>query len=267
MVLLVNKYTASASEIMAGAIQDLDRGVIVGTKTFGKGLVQQVKDIDEDSKLKITISRYYTPSGRWIQEKNYFKENKYGVFMNSEPYIRSDIKTLGGRTVYANGGILPDILINTEPESDIHLALLIKDMFFRFSNYYLSKNPEIKIFKCTDQVFDEFKDFLISNNFVFKSDAYKKVEDLKQIASNKGYSAGINQDIEKLSNDLSSEYDTELEKAKEELKQSIESEINKRIVTEKEQIEALFPSDKQLEEAIRIIINVDEYKRILSGNN
>ena len=102
---------------------------------------------------------------------------------------------------------------------------------------------------------------------MFKSDAYKKVEDLKQIASNKGYSAGINQDIEKLSNDLSSEYDTELEKAKEELKQSIESEINKRIVTEKEQIEALFPSDKQLQEAIRIIMNVDEYKRILSGNN
>jgi len=267
IALLVNKGTASASEILAGAIQDLDRGIIVGSQTYGKGLVQIVKDIDNEAKLKITTSRYYTPSGRWIQEKNYFKENKFGVFVDNEIFTQTEFKTLGGRTVYANGGITPDIVLNIEPESEIHNALLSKDIFFKFSNNYLSNNPGIKIFKCTDAIFEEFKNFVIANNFIYKSEAYKKVEDLKQLAGKKGYSAGFSQDIEKLSGDLNSEYLAEFDKAQDELKRSIESEINLRIITEKEQIEALFPSDIQLQEALRIIKNAEEYKRIMSVGN
>lgn len=225
-----------------------------------------MKDIDNEGKLKITTSRYYTPSGRWIQEKNYFKENKYGVFLDNDSYTQTEFKTLGGRTVYANGGITPDVVLNIEPESEIHSALLNKDMFFKFSNYYLSNNPGIKIFQCTDAIFEDFKNFLNTNNFLFKSEAYKKVEDLKQIAGKKGYSGSFSGDIEKLSGDLNSEYLSELDKAKEELKRSIESEINLRIITEKEQIEALFPYDIQLQEALRIIKNTEEYKRLLSIN-
>jgi carboxyl-terminal processing protease len=266
IVLLVNKGTASASEIMAGAIQDLDRGVIIGSQTYGKGLVQIVKDIDSDAKLKITTSRYYTPSGRWIQEKNYFRENKFGVFIDKETFSQNEFRTLGGRIVYANGGITPDIIIKTEPESEIHSALLYKDMFFKFGNYYLDKNPGIKIFNCTDAIFEEFKNYISTNGFIYKSEAYKKIEDLKKIADLKGYSNGFSQDLEKLSGELNKENSAEIEKSREELKRAIESEINRRIVNEKEQIEALFPSDIQLQEALRIIRNVEEYRKLLTSN-
>jgi len=131
LVVLVNKNTASASEIVAGAIQDLDRGVIIGGKSFGKGLVQQIKELSSDSRLKMTASRYYTPSGRWIQEKDYFKENKSGVFIDKESFSQEEFKTLGGRTVYAKGGIMPDIEMDIDPESEIHKGLLDKDMFFK----------------------------------------------------------------------------------------------------------------------------------------
>jgi carboxyl-terminal processing protease len=266
VVLLVNKGTASASEIMAGAIQDLDRGVIIGSQTYGKGLVQIVKDIDSDAKLKITTSRYYTPSGRWIQEKNYFRENKFGVFIDKETFSQNEFRTLGGRIVYANGGITPDIIIKTEPESEIHSALLYKDMFFKFGNYYLDRNPGIKIFNCTDAIFEEFKNYISTNGFIYKSEAYKKIEDLKKIADLKGYSNGFSQDLEKLSGELNKENSAEIEKSREELKRAIEAEINRRIVNEKEQIEALFPSDIQLQEALRIIRNTEEYRKLLSSN-
>ena len=114
LVVLINENTASASEIVAGAIQDLDRGVIVGSKSFGKGLVQQILDINNNSELKITNSRYFTPSGRWIQSKDYFTENKSGVFMNKEEFSQKEFRTLNGRTVYANGGITPDVEIDVK---------------------------------------------------------------------------------------------------------------------------------------------------------
>ncbi|CAF4914667.1 unnamed protein product, partial [Rotaria sp. Silwood1] len=99
VVVLTNEGTASASEIVAGAVQDLDRGVIVGTKSFGKGLVQQFRDLSNDKQMKITTSKYFTPSGRWIQQKDYFQENKFGVFLDKDKYNQSEFKTLGGRTV------------------------------------------------------------------------------------------------------------------------------------------------------------------------
>ena len=114
LVIITNQGTASASEIMAGAIQDLDRGVIVGSKSFGKGLVQNIKDLDFGSHLKITIARYFTPSGRWIQSKDYFLENKNGVFLNHESFSNKEFKTLNGRTVLANGGITPDVEVKTD---------------------------------------------------------------------------------------------------------------------------------------------------------
>lgn len=265
LVLLINQNTASASEIVAGAIQDLDRGVIIGSKSFGKGLVQNIKDLSNESRLKITTSRYFTPSGRWIQEKNYFKENKSGVFLNTETYQQTEFKTLNGRLVYANGGITPDIEIKVEPESEIHYALMIKDMFFKFSIYYLENHPNTKIFKCTDNIFEEFKNFVNSKNFIYKCEADKKLEELRQIGSKKNFSANYYEYINRLEKEIASEKNTELDKAKDELKRSIEAEINKMIITEAEQIAATFDSDKQLQEAIKILKDKELYNKILSN--
>lgn len=266
VVVLINEGTASASEIMAGAVQDLDRGVIVGTKSFGKGLVQNIKELDFGSNLKITIARYFTPSGRWIQSKDYFLENKHGVFNNLEGFRNKEFKTLNGRPVYANGGIMPDVEIKTEGESEVHKALLMKDMFFKYASDYVAGNPGIKFFKATDETYADFNNFLNARNFDFKSSPEKKLDELKKLLADKNLDGTLSDYIKAIEQTINSEESAEMQKAKEEIKQSVEEEINKMIVEEKEQIEATFSSDKILQEAISIILDSQRYNSILGIN-
>ncbi|MBN8569292.1 MAG: S41 family peptidase [Ignavibacteria bacterium] len=263
VVVLTNENTASASEIVAGAVQDLDRGVIVGTKSFGKGLVQQFRDLTNDKQMKITTSKYFTPSGRWIQQKDYFQENKFGVFLDKDKYNQSEFKTLGGRTVYAKGGIAPDIEVKVEGLSDVYYALLSRDMFFKYASDYLVKNPDIKTFKPTDDIFIDFKEFIKTKNFDYVSNADKKIDDLRKLTEGKNFSANIADYLNKIQTEVESEETTEIENAKEEIKKAITEEINKRLINEKEQIAATFEFDKQLQEAIAIINNPVQYNQLL----
>lgn len=263
LVIITNQGTASASEIMAGAIQDLDRGVIVGSKSFGKGLVQNIKDLEFGSHLKITIARYFTPSGRWIQSKDYFLENKNGVFLNHESFSNKEFKTLNGRTVYANGGITPDVEVKIEGESEIHKALIMKDMFFKYASNYVSQNPGIKVFKATEESFTDFKNFISEKNFNYKSPAEKRLEELKKSLKENNLEDKLSNNLTSIEQSINTEEEVELQNAKEEIKRSIESEINKMIVEEKEQIEGTFESDKQLQEAISLILDSERYLKIL----
>ena len=263
VVVLTNENTASASEIVAGAVQDLDRGVIVGTKSFGKGLVQQFRDLTNDKQMKITTSKYFTPSGRWIQQKDYFQENKFGVFLDKDKYNQSEFKTLGGRTVYAKGGIAPDIEVKVEGLSDVYYALLSRDMFFKYANDYLVKNPDLKTFKPTDDMFTDFKEFIRTKNFDYVSNADKKIDDLRKLTEGKNFSPNIGDYLNKIQSEVASEETTEIENAKEEIKKAITEEINKRLINEKEQIAATFEFDKQLQEAIAIINNPTQYNQLL----
>jgi carboxyl-terminal processing protease len=263
LTVLINKRSASASEIVAGAIQDLDRGVIVGATSFGKGLVQQVRDLNSKSQLKLTASKYYTPSGRWIQEKDYFKENKYGVFLERDLYEQDQFRTLNGRIVNAHGGIFPDQVINVEGESKLHSTLISKDMFFKYANYYLERNPGISSVSPTNEIFLDFISFLKNQNFNYESAADKKINELREIASEKNYGFEFTNQLDKLKTDIEIEERKEFENAKEEILQSIFQEMNKRLVTESEQIKATFPADKQLQEAVRIIRNRSEYNRLI----
>lgn len=263
VAVLINSKTASASEIVSGAIQDLDRGVIVGTKSFGKGLVQQIKDLDKKSQIKITGSRYFTPSGRWIQEKNYFKENKYGVFVDKNRYDQTDFKTLDGRIVKAYGGIEPDVEVSVEAESEIYQGLLSKDMFFKFANYYKEKNPGIKTVVPDDKLFNGFKTFLSENNFSYDSQIEKKLKEIKELASAKNFKNDFQSTIAKLETEAESEESAELDKAKTEISLSIANEINKMIISGSEQIEAIFPFDIQLQKGISILKDKNEYNRLL----
>lgn len=263
VAVLINNSTASASEIVAGAIQDLDRGIIIGTKSFGKGLVQQIKDLDKRSQIKITGSKYFTPSGRWIQEKNYFKENKYGVFVDNDKYDQEEFKTLDGRIVKAYGGISPDIEVKTEPESEIHNALKSKDMYFKFSNDYVDKNPNLTAAVPTDELFEQFKIFLKGNGFSYESQIEKKIKEIEKIASEKKYKLEVAGMLEQVEAEVEAGESEELELSKNEILLSIVNEINTRVVTETEQIEATFPYDVQLQEALRIVKNLPEYNRQL----
>ncbi len=263
VVLLTNEGTASASEIVAGAIQDLDRGIIVGTKSFGKGLVQQFRDLSNDKQMKITTSKYFTPSGRWIQQKDYFQENKFGVFMDKDKYNQTEFKTLDGRTVFAKGGIAPDIEVKVEGLSEVYYALQAKDMYFKYANEYLAKNPGIKSFKPTDENFADFKEFIKNKSFDYVSSADKKIADLRKITDGKSFNPNIADYLTKIQSEVAAEESTEVENAKEEIKKAIAEEINKRIINETEQIAATFSFDKQLQEAMRIIKDDAEYKRLL----
>ncbi|MBK7159284.1 MAG: PDZ domain-containing protein [Ignavibacteria bacterium] len=263
LAVLINNKTASASEIVSGAVQDLDRGVIVGTKSFGKGLVQQIKDLDKKAQIKITGSRYFTPSGRWIQEKNYFKENKYGVFVDKNRYDQTDFKTLDGRTVKAYGGIEPDAEVAIDAESEIYQGLLSKDMFFKFANYYIEKNPGVKTVIPDDRLFSSFKTFLAENNFSYDSQIEKKLKEIKDLASAKNFKSDFQNTIDKLESAAESEETSEIDKAKNEISLSIANEINKRIISESEQIEAAFPFDIQLQKGINILKDKSEYNKLL----
>lgn len=263
LAVLVNGRTASASEIVAGAVQDLDRGIIVGTKSFGKGLVQQIKDLDKKSQIKITGSRYFTPSGRWIQEKNYFKENKYGVFVDNDKYDQNEFKTLNGRIVKSYGGITPDVEVKTEPESESHAALMSKDMYFKFTNYYLEKNPGLKAAVPDDQLFAEFQNFLKEKNFTYETQIEKKIKEIEQLASDKKYDMDIKTMLDKVEIQAEAEEQKEMALAKDEILRSIVNEINTRVITESEQIEATFPFDIQLMDAVKILENKPEYNRLL----
>lgn len=264
IVVLINENTASASEIVAGAIQDLDRGVVVGSKSFGKGLVQQVKDINNDTQLKITNSRYFTPSGRWIQSKDYFTENKSGVFLNKEEFSQKEFRTLNGRTVYANGGITPDLEVDVTPESEVHQALLSNDMFFKYANYYLETHPGTTSFVVDEAVYQDFRNYLSSAGFNYESKAEKKINELKNMAGDKEFSSEYMTYLDKLIQEVDNAETGELEKAKEEIMRSISEEINKRLVEEFAQIEATFSTDKQLQSAVNLINNPSEYYRLLS---
>ncbi|HMQ68173.1 MAG TPA: S41 family peptidase [Ignavibacteria bacterium] len=263
LAVLINGNTASASEIVAGAVQDLDRGIIVGTTSFGKGLVQQIKDLDKRAQMKITASRYFTPSGRWIQEKNYFKENKYGVFIDNDKYNQTDFKTIGGRTVKSYGGITPDVEVVTIPESEIHTALMKKDMFFKFSDKYISSNPGLAVAVPSDEMFEQFKTYLVENNFNYESQIEKKLKEIGEIASEKKYEININELLDKVESEAEAGEKKEIDMAKEEILKSIAMEINARVITESEQIKETFSFDTQLQEAVSILENKPEYNSLL----
>lgn len=264
LIILINKQTASASEIVAGAVQDLDRGLIIGSRSFGKGLVQQIKDLPYDTKMKLTTRRYFTPSGRWIQEKNYFKENKYGVFMDKLLLQQSEFKTLNGRTVYAYGGISPDVETETDVQSDVYLSLLSQDAFFKFANYYLALHPALTSFSCTDEVFNDFLGFLRSSGISYISAESKKLNEVKAAADKKQYDEAFYAKLSELGNIISGENYNELAAHKDELKRAIEIQIRKQIYPEDERIAASLDTDPAVVKAIYYIQNITEYNKLLN---
>ncbi len=226
-------------------------------------MFSKIKDLDKKAQIKITGSRYFTPSGRWIQEKNYFKENKYGVFVDKNRYDQTDFKTLDGRTVKAYGGIEPDAEVAIEAESEIYQGLLSKDMFFKFANYYIEKNPGVKTVIPDERLFSSFKTFLAENNFSYDSQIEKKLKEIKDLASAKNFKSDFQNTIDKLESAAESEETSEIDKAKNEISLSIANEINKRIISESEQIEAAFPFDIQLQKGINILKDKSEYNKLL----
>jgi len=264
LVVLIDEGSASASEIVAGAIQDLDRGVLVGTKSFGKGLVQVFQPLSFGNQLKITNQKYFTPSGRWIQAKNYFKENKYGVFKPNPYFNQKEFKTLGGRIVFAEGGITPDQVIDIIKDNELLEALNYEDMYYRFAVKHTDENPDGNSFVMNDDIINRFLEFISATDFAFNTSAELELAQLKKNADEKMYSEKVKSYIGLLEGELKAEKFKDFESSRPVIRQKLEIEILRKYnKPEKMIVELSAKDDQQLQEAIRIIKDKGLYNSML----
>ena len=266
VAILVDRGTASASEIVAGAIQDLDRGIIIGTRTFGKGLVQTITRLSENTSIKVTTARYYTPSGRCIQEIDYFHRSKDGVFPTIPDSLKKEFRTSHDRKVLEGGGIEPD---STVPELDrIKLIdeLLRKAMFFKFANHYASEHKTLPAnFEVTDSMIEEFESYEKDKKFEYEEEGQLKLKELKEIATKSRYDKPFFDEVKRMESLINQEKERQVHRYQEEVRSLLRTEIIGRMKGEKAQIESTFADDEQLEVAVNLLKDKRQYQSLLRG--
>lgn len=268
VAVLINRSSASASEIVSGALQDLDRAVILGQKSYGKGLVQTTRELSYNSKLKVTTAKYYIPSGRCIQALDYSHRNEDGSVGKVPDSLISAYKTHNGRTVYDGGGIDPDIKIEEQQFSIVSYELLAEDYIFDFATAFAQNHDSIaspETFIISDSIFAEFKQYVKSSDFHYLLDSEKDLETLTNSAKEETYYSSIESEINALKNALEESKKGDLEKHKEEIKSILASEIIGRYYYQKGQIINQLKNDPEVEKAISILKNKEEYNSILAG--
>lgn len=267
LVVLINGYSASASEIVAGFIQDVDRGVIIGEKSYGKGLVQNVIPLTYNTSLKVTVAKYYIPSGRCIQAIDYSKKIN-GKAVHYSDSTKQSFKTKNGRIVYDAGGILPDIKVVSDSLSDITISLLLKNHIFNFATDYVLGHPSIaspEKFELSDDEYNDFLTYLEDKEYDYKTASEQKFEELiVAMKEDKYYDLSIDE-IGKLQAKISHSKQQDLQQFREEIKQVISNEIISRYYYQKGRILYDMKYDKDVKKAVEILLNQQEYKRILSG--
>ena len=269
IVVLIDGRSASAAEIVAGSLQDLDRAVILGERSFGKGLVQRYRNLSYGTKLKITISKYYTPSGRNIQELDYTNRDGDDVPKFAEEN-RNAFKTKNGRTVYDGGGISPDIEIKKHKMTESTEALLRSDAIFNFASDYYHNNasiatPENYVFE--DAEYETFISFLEEGNSNFRTKSEKKFMDAFELSEKEDLSKGIQSSYKELSKQLQKQKIEELNKNKESIKEMISDEIINRYYFKKGEYQNHIAFSPFIKEAISVLENDEQYRSILNGKN
>ena len=272
LAILVNETSASASEIVSGAIQDFDRGVIVGQRTFGKGLVQNILPMVYNTQMKVTVSKYYIPSKRCIQEIDYSKKTKNDTLAKNDT-LGSQFKTANGRIVYEGHGIQPDVKIEPEMLSTITAHLYAQNMIFKYANKFYREHKSIaspEEFEITDEIYDDFVKFVESQDFEYTSESERDFEELVKTAKLEGYYDNIKEYFDVLQKELKSHKDNDLSNNRKEISEILKMELVGRYYFQKGKIVSTLKEDVELNRAIEILLNANganEYENILKGIN
>ena len=266
LTVLVDGATASAAEILSGALQDLDRAVIIGNRTFGKGLVQTLRYLPFNTSMKITTAKYYIPSGRCVQALDYSKRNADGSIARTPDSLTNVFHTAAGREVRDGGGIRPDIEIELEKTPNILFYLINEDMIFDYATQYCIKHPtigEVADFKLTDADYADFKTMLKKRNFSYDRQSEAVLKNLKEIAEFEGYMEGAKDEFVALEKKLQHNLDLELDRFEKDIKPLLAEEIIKRHYFEKGAVQETLKEDRVLRKALEILQCPEKYKNML----
>ena len=272
LAILVNESSASASEIVSGSIQDFDRGVIIGQRTFGKGLVQNILPMSYNTQMKVTVSKYYIPSKRCIQEIDYSKKAKNDTVTKSDT-LGPQFKTANGRIVYEGHGIQPDVKIEPEMLSTITAHLYAQNMIFKYANKFYREHKTIaspEEFEITDEIYDDFVKFIEGQDFKYTSESEKDFDVLVKTAKLEGYYDNIKEQLDILESELKNHKDNDLINNRKEISEVLKVEIASRYYFQKGRIISTLKDDVELNRAIEILLNSNgqnEYESILKGIN
>jgi len=268
LVVLVSRGSASASEIVAGALQDLDRAVIVGQRTFGKGLVQTTIPLSYNSQLKVTTAKYYIPSGRCVQMLDYTNRNDDGSVGHIPDSLISEFTTKNGRKVYDGGGIIPDIKLEPEDLGQLSISLITQGVIFDYATKFAYENPTIERvedFNITDDIYSDFVKFALEDSFKYETRSQRELDDIEKVLKREKYYEIAKVEFESLREKLANDKEKDLESFKSEVTQFLRDEIVGRYYYEDGQIQTNLKDDKQLDKAVEILKDPAQYKSILSS--
>ena len=255
LLFIVDGNTASSSEILSGAMQDLDRGFVLGERTFGKGLVQSIRELPYDNYLKVTTAKYYLPSGRCVQAIDYANRQN-GTTRVIPDSLTKEFRTIKGRIVRDGGGVMPDSVIVEDPSYNISGYLYIKNLYFKYANRYVLTHPTIAsadLFKLTDEEYNDFCKFVIESGFTYRLESEKYLQDLKEMVKTEGYDQKTDSLFAQLTNLLQPNVAEDLTLFREDIQEMLEMEIVKRYYYQKGTIAYSLRSDEWLKTAINIL--------------
>ena len=267
VAVLINRGSASASEIVAGTLQDYDRGVVVGEKSYGKGLVQVSRPLSYNSQLKVTTAKYYTPTGRCIQVLDYAHRREDGSVLSIPDSIKQEFKTTRGRTVYDGGGIDPDIKVENGDAHPLTQVLFEKGFIFDYVTEYVHKNPKpvsAQEFVLTEADYQQFLSWMKGKDYSYKSYIEYGIEQLAEEAKKEKYYEGLKVQLDAITRKLDENKKNELVQYKDQIKRTLEEEIVARHHLDRGRIQSAFKHDEEVKRAVALLHDQSQYKKVLN---
>ena len=267
LVILIDSYSASASEIVSGCIQDLDRGIIIGENSFGKGLVQQTKDLKFGSKIKLTVAKYYTPSGRCIQKLDYSNKNSLGGADEIADSLIKNFTTKNGRKVMDARGVYPDIKIEPSYYSKLSEILIYNDHIFNYVNRHKIENLakiSLEDYSISEKEYNDFKSYLSDKDINYSNESEQALSQLIATSKQEDYYKANQQALQELKEKLKPDLAKDLDRNSQEIKQMLESELVSRTYFQKGRIEISLKSDPYIEQAKTVLMDTSKYNTILN---